>query len=112
MDAGVKKRGERNKLVITWTGPWRVVFAASSQLVDSVKDFSKGEHKEANVAQISPYADESLALTVELVGVSTKLKNQGEFQMQAIRAVAISADNDSERVVQVKWADVDMSEMA
>lgn len=76
-----------------------------------VKDIATGERRGVQVAQMSPYTGESLAVTVKLLETFTTLKNQGEFQIEIIWAVAISAGNDTKRVVQVKWAGLHESEM-
>lgn len=95
----------------TWTEPWRVVSVADSQHVYGAEDIATGERKEVHLARMSSYADELLAVTAELLGVFTTLKKQGEFQTQAMQAMAFSADNDTNWVVQVKWPGVDESGM-
>lgn len=75
----VNKRGQMNELVSKWTRPWRVVTAAGSQHVCGVEDTNRGKYKQVHVARNF-----------------TTLKNQGEIQMEAIRAMATSADDDTE----------------
>lgn len=55
------------------------------------------EGNEVKVARVSPYVDKSVAVTEDLLGVGKTLNNQGEFQMEAIRAVAFSTDSDTTR---------------
>lgn len=77
--ARVNKRDELNKLVSTWTGPWREVSVGSRQHVYGVEDIVTGERKEVqyvHVARTRPQADESLAVTVEELEVFTTLENQ------------------------------------
>lgn len=74
-----------------------------------------GEHRrsaqnEVYVAQMSPYADELLAVSVELLAVFTALQSLGEFETEAIWAVAISADRDIDWGVQFQWTDLEESE--
>lgn len=106
------KRGELNNLVNTWTGPWWVVSPVGSQHMYGVEDIVSGQRKEVHAAWTSPPADESLAAMVELLlFVFTALNNPGGFQLGVIRAVAISADNDTEWVVQINLAGLGESEM-
>lgn len=51
-------------------------------------------------------------MTADLLEFFTALKKQGVFQMEAIRVVAISVDNDAEWMIQVRWAGRDESEIA
>lgn len=72
----VDNRGELEKLVGTWAGPWRVVSTAGSQNVISAADIDTGDRKEVHVAWMSPCprsADKPLAVTVELSEVFTTL---------------------------------------
>lgn len=66
-------RRAEQAIVNTWTGPWRVVSVADRQYVVGVEDIATGEHKEVYVAWMSPYADEWLAVTAELLEVLTTL---------------------------------------
>lgn len=56
------------------------------------------------LVRVSPHADETLAVTAELLEVFTTLKIQDEIQMQGIRTVAITTGTDTEWVVHLKWA--------
>lgn len=109
MVAWANTRGYLNKLVSTWTGPSRVVSAAGSQQVYGVEDIDTGERKEVHIARMSPRTDESLVVMEGAFGGLGNAKTQGEFQMEAIQAVAISVDKGTEWVAQ---AGLDESEMA
>lgn len=50
-------------------------------------------------------------MTTERLEVLTTFKNQGGFQMEIFRAIAINADYNTEWVVEVKRAGLDESEM-
>lgn len=75
-----------------------------------VENIVTSAQNEVYVVQMSSYADESLAVSAELLDVFTALQIQGEFETEAIRAVAISADCDIDWGVQVKWTDLEESE--
>lgn len=57
-----------------------------------------------------PYADESLEVTAELQEVFRSMNEQGGFQVQAIRAVTVSSNSCTNRIVHVKWAGLNKSE--
>ena len=61
----VRKPGRVPKLVLTWTGPWRVV-PGGSQHVRVIEDVVTGEAKEVYVVQMRPYADSSLVVGAEV----------------------------------------------
>lgn len=65
-----------------------------------------------HVTRMSLYADGSLAEPAELLEDFTLLNLHGEFQWIAIQAVAISADDVTEWIVQVEWAGLHESEMS
>lgn len=79
--------------------------------LQGVNVIAVGERKALCIDRMSRYADELLIETTGLLEVFTTLQNQGEFQTEAIRAEAVSTDNGTERVVQVKWAGLDESEI-
>lgn len=54
------------------------------QHVYSVDGMVTGERKEMHVARISPYADESLAMTAEQWRSSQTLDNQGKLQTEGM----------------------------
>lgn len=61
---GERQQARRvNKLVRTWTGPWRVAFAAGSQQLYGVEDIVTGERKAVHIARISSNTDDSLVVT-------------------------------------------------
>lgn len=78
-----------------------------SQHVHAVKDIVSRERNEVQVEWMSPYADVSLAVRAELLEILRILRNQSEVQTLAVQAVVTNADNDTEPVAQVKWADFD-----
>lgn len=82
-----------------------------SQHAYVVKYIVSGERKEVQVEWMGPYADVSLAVTVELLKILIILRNQGEFHTEAFHAVVTNADNDTELVAQVRWADFDELEI-
>lgn len=61
-----------------------------------VEDIVARKHKDVHFAQMRLYSSELPAVTVGLVGVFTTLKKHWGFQVEATRAVPISADNDNE----------------
>lgn len=93
MVARVQKRGELLKLASMWTGLWRVV-SANGQHAHGTEDFIvTGQLKDEHVARMTPCADSSLAVTTDLKERLSTLLN-GEFNMDAVRAVALSADSE------------------
>lgn len=58
-----------------------------------------------------PIRGEVASHTAELLEVFTTRTKQGEFEMEEIRAMAITIHDDTEWVVQVKGAGLDVSEM-
>lgn len=85
--------------------------AGSQHMYSVEEDIVTGAHKVVHVTWMSLYADGSLAEPVELLEDFATLKIQGEFQWEAIQAVAISADNVTEWIVQVEWAGLHELEM-
>ena len=63
--AGVRRSGSTPKLLMTWTGPWRVVVAQRPH-VYGVQNIVSGEIRDVHVARMRFYADAALAITAEL----------------------------------------------
>lgn len=76
--ARIRKLGSAPKLVITWTGPWRVVSGGSSHMY-VVEDIVTAETKRVHVVRMRPYADASLALGPQIMDVFAAIMHQGEF---------------------------------
>lgn len=74
-----------------------------------MEDIVTGLRATAYAARMSSYADKWLFTTKELRFVFTTPKNHGEFQMNALRAVALSADSD-DFIVHVRWVGFEESE--
>lgn len=67
-------------------------------------DTGTGQRKDAHVARMSPNADRSLTVAKELKrGAYTSLKNQWEFNTEAIGAATLSADSEDWVVQVVQW---------
>lgn len=66
-----------------------IAFAADAQHMHSADEIVTDQRTMAHMARVSPYAGISLCITEEQGDVFDTLKNQGEFYMEAIRAVAL-----------------------
>ena len=81
--APVRRSSSTPKLLITWTGPWRVVVAQRSH-VYGVQYIVSGEIRDVHVARMRFYADAALESTAELKEVLQHAFSHGEFEMAAI----------------------------
>ena len=63
--ARVRRSGSTPKLLMTWTGPWRVLVAQRSH-VYGVQNIVSGEDRDVHVTQMRFYADAALEMTAEL----------------------------------------------
>ena len=61
----VRRSGSTPKLVMTWTGPWRVA-SAEQPHVYGVQNIVSGDVRDVHVARMRFYADRELSITVEL----------------------------------------------
>ena len=69
--AWVRRSGSTAKLLMAWTGPWRVVVAQRPQ-VHGVQNIVSGEVRDVHVVRMRFYGDAALAITAELIrGFST-----------------------------------------
>ena len=66
--AHVRRPGLTPKLLTTWTGPWRVVGAATSHIYD-VQNIPTGAIQSVHVARLRFYTDSQLHITAELKDV-------------------------------------------
>ena len=66
--ARVRRSGSTPKLLMTWTGPWRVVVAEHPH-VYGVQNIVSGEVRDVHVARLRFYADSALAITAEVKDV-------------------------------------------
>lgn len=73
-------------------------------------EVTTGQRQEFQVARVSPYANESLAVTAELEVFAT-LKHLEEFKTEVLRVIAISADNGTKWAEQIKLAGLDEQEI-
>ena len=62
--ARVRRSGSTPKLLMTWTGPWRVVVAQRSHEY-GVQNIVSGEVRDVHVARMRFYADAALEITAE-----------------------------------------------
>ena len=81
--ARVPKLGSAPKLVTTWSGPWRVITGRPPH-VYNVQNIVTGESKEVHAMRVRAYADSSLAIDAEVLGVIGVTKHQGEYEIQHI----------------------------
>ena len=95
-----RKQGITPKLVNTWTGPWRVVTAATEH-VYGVKNIVSGEVRDVHVARMRFYADRYLDLTAERKDVFQHTFTQGYVEMTDVLELA-EAD-DRTYIVPVDW---------
>ena len=63
--ARVRRSGSAPKLLMTWTGRWRVVVAQRPH-VYGVQSFVSGEVRDIHIARMRFYADAALGVTAEL----------------------------------------------
>ena len=63
--ARVRRSGSTPQLLLTWTGPWRVVVAQRPD-VYGVQNVLSGEVRDLHVAGMRFYADSALAIASEL----------------------------------------------
>ena len=103
--AWVRRSGSTAKLLMAWTGPWRVVVAQRPQ-VHGVQNIVSGEVRDVHVARMRFYADAALAIIAELKEVLQHAFTQGEFEMAVIVEMA-NAENRSGFEVEVEWVGFD-----
>ena len=106
--ARVRRSGSTPKLLMTWTGPWRVV-SAEQPHVYGVQNIVSGDVRDVHVTRIRFYADSALAITAELKDVFQHAFTQGEFEMAAIVDMS-RADEGPGFDVEVEWVGFDKSE--
>jgi len=106
--ARVRRSGSTPKLLMTWTGPWRVV-SAEQPHVYGVQNIVSGDVREVHVTRIRFYADRALAITAELKDVFQHSFTQGEFEMAAIVDMS-EAEEGPGFDVEVEWVGFDKSE--
>ena len=99
--ARVRRSGTTPKLLMTWTGPWRVV-SAEQQHVYGVQNIVSGEVRDVHVARLRFYADAALAITAEVKEVFQHAFTQGEFEMAAIVDMSPAEDGPGFDV-EVEW---------
>ena len=106
--ARVRRRGSTPKLLMTWTGPWRIV-AAERLHVYGVQNIVSGEVRDVHVARLRFYADAALEITAELKEVFQHAFTQGEFEMAAIVDMSVAEDGPGFDV-EVEWVGFDKEE--
>ena len=106
--ARVRRSGSTPKLLMTWTGPWRVVVAEHPH-VYGVQNIVSGEVRDVHVARLRFYADSALAITAEVKDVFQHAFTQGEFEMAAIVDMSEAEDGPGFDV-EVEWVGFDKSE--
>ena len=104
--ARIRKLGSAPKLVMTWTGPWRVVSGGSPH-VYNVQDIVTGETEEVHVVRMRAYADSSLAMGAEVQGLFEMMKHQGEYEVQDILNIGEDPFNAMDYKMQVAWVGLD-----
>ena len=87
------------KLVVIWTGPWRVV--SSGRHVYAVEDIVSGQRMQVHVARMRPYSDASLDVTDELKEVVARI--QGECELRMADVLNIGQLDDGTYNVLVEW---------
>ena len=105
--ARVRRSGSTPKLLMTWTGPWRVV-SAEKPHVFGVQNIVSGDVRDVHVARLRFYADRELAITAELKDVFQHAFTQGEFEMAAIVDMS-EAEEGPGLDVEVEWVGFDKS---
>ena len=106
--ARVRRSGSTPKLLMTWTGPWRVV-SAEQPHVYGVQNIVSGDVRDVHVARLRFYADRALAVTAELKDVFQHAFTQGEFEMAAIVDMS-EAEEGPGYDVEVEWVGFEKSE--
>ena len=99
--ARVRTQGRQNKLVGTWTGPWRVV-NDDKEHVYSVGNIVTGETREVHVARMRFYADKDLNITRQLTETFQHIDQQVTYHIREITGVRKATRGD-EYVVKVQW---------
>ena len=99
--APVSRQGKHRKLMIAWTGPWRVA-NDDNEHVYPVQRLDTAELSDVHVARMRVYADDKLEITGELPKVVQQLENQGAYLIRSISAIKRAASGD-EFVVKGAW---------
>ena len=103
--ARVRHSGSAPELLVTWTGPWRVVVAQRLH-VYGVQNIVSGEIRDVHVDRMRSYADVALRITAELTEFFQHALTEGEFEM----AVIVDMANVEDRLgfeVEVQWVGFD-----
>ena len=103
--AGVRRSGSTPKLLMTWTGPWRVVVAQRPH-VYGVQNIVSGEVRDVHVVRMRFYADAAIAITAELKEVFQHAFTQGEVEISTIVDTA-NAENGSGFEAEIEWVGFD-----
>ena len=99
--ARVRRPGVTPKLMVTWTGPWRVVGAHHPHLFD-IQNIVSGRVHTAHDARLGFYADSHLNVVFQ------HAFNQGKLQMAGVVRV-VEAD-DRSLIVLVDWVGFEVDE--
>ena len=91
------------KLVITWTGPWRVV--EKGKHVYTVVDVVTNQRVQVHVVRMRPYADASLTVTEELKETVARIHGESELRMADV--LNIGPLDDGTYNVLVEWVGLD-----
>ena len=106
--ARVRKQGRNQKLMNTWTGPWRVT-NDDKEHVYTVANIITGETREVHVTRMQFYADSDLKITQAVKDVFQHVDQQGEYHIRGITRVK-KANRGEEYVVLVQWEGLDDAE--
>ena len=103
--ARVRLSSSTLKLLMTWTGTWRVMVAQRPH-VYGVQHIISGEVRDVRVARMRFYPDAAHTITAELKDIFQHAFTQGEFEMAAIVDM-VNAENGSGFEAEVEWAGFD-----
>ena len=76
-----------------------------------MEDIAMERAREVQITWMRPYADASLNFASELKKIFNSLKSHGEFDMERLEAVGLTADSE-EYVTKVKWVGLHEQETA
>ena len=102
----IQRPDSTQKLVITSTGPWRIV-TADKVYVCGAQNIITGDVKDVHVIRLGfyVYKDLEMTMTVAFKAVFQHAFTQGEFEMAGI--VNISETEDGQSFVTSRWTRLD-----